>query len=261
MAERLLDRGADPDATWPGDGSPLIVAARAGHLPMVRLLVERGADVEKQVEGDENALIQAAGAGHLDVVRFLVEAGADPDSRVRVRASWRDAGYEDRTPLLMARRGGHRAVERYLMSAGARDGGGPIGAPGAASTWLSIERDGRLLVVPRGVTVEVRGRGNLPFPAGRGTIAVPEDLVVEIGGEAVRDDRSVGDPGERVRLVDRGGRTAWEIHRASSRDLRGEGTRISDRRRVSARIDSSEPTRFYVSVDAAGAVTFFEPET
>jgi len=112
----LLDRGADVDMGVPGDGSALIMAAREGHIDIVRLLLDRGADVERVVSGDENALIQASGSGHVEVVRLLVARGADVNARVW--APTRDAG-EWRTPLRMARRNGHAPVVDFLRSAGA----------------------------------------------------------------------------------------------------------------------------------------------
>jgi ankyrin repeat protein len=42
--ERLLNAGANINCALPGDGSPLIGAARAGQLASVRFLLERGAD-------------------------------------------------------------------------------------------------------------------------------------------------------------------------------------------------------------------------
>ena len=56
----LLDRGAQVNAVVDGDGSPLICAAREGHLDIVRLLLEHGADVNLAGPGDGNPLIMAA---------------------------------------------------------------------------------------------------------------------------------------------------------------------------------------------------------
>jgi beta-lactamase regulating signal transducer with metallopeptidase domain len=78
----LLDAGADPGLGVPGDGSPLIVAAREGHTGIVALLLDRGALIDQVVEGDENALIQASGRGHLPVVQLLVSRGADVNALV-----------------------------------------------------------------------------------------------------------------------------------------------------------------------------------
>lgn len=116
----LLDRGADPNLGVQGDGNPLIMAAREGHLSIVSLLLDRGARIEDIVDGDENALIQASGAGALDVVKLLVARGANVNARVYVEEPYRGAS-EWRTPLSMARRGQHRAVVEFLLSKGARE--------------------------------------------------------------------------------------------------------------------------------------------
>jgi ankyrin repeat protein len=117
----LLDRGADPDLGVPGDGNAIIMAAREGHEDAVTLLLDRRASIDRVVPGDENALIQASGAGQLSVVKLLVSRGADVNARVWVEPdSVRPIG-EWRTPLNMARKGGHSAVVDFLISAGARN--------------------------------------------------------------------------------------------------------------------------------------------
>jgi beta-lactamase regulating signal transducer with metallopeptidase domain len=117
----LLDHGADPDLGVPGDGNAIIMAAREGHGDVVTLLLDRRASIDRVVAGDENALIQASGAGELSVVKLLVSRGADVSARVWVEPdSVRPSG-EWRTPLNMARKRGHSAVVDFLISAGARD--------------------------------------------------------------------------------------------------------------------------------------------
>ncbi len=119
IAQYLLDHGASANQPVPGDGSPLIAAAQRGRLDQVALLVQRGADVNLAVEGDENPLMGAAEGGHLEVVKFLVDNGADIHTRIfneRV-----DGGGEWRTALSQARKNRHAHVLRYLESLGARE--------------------------------------------------------------------------------------------------------------------------------------------
>ena len=48
MVESLLEKGADVEHINSEGNTPLNVAAKNGHLPLVELLLERGADVEMQ---------------------------------------------------------------------------------------------------------------------------------------------------------------------------------------------------------------------
>jgi bla regulator protein blaR1 len=117
----LLDRGGDPNLPVRGDGNPLIMAARKGHIELVALLLDRGAASDQVVPGDENALIQASTNGHLDVVKLLVGHGANVNARVWVDPTpWQPNG-EWRTPLTVARQNRHEAVFAFLLSAGARE--------------------------------------------------------------------------------------------------------------------------------------------
>lgn len=117
----LLDRGADPDRGVPGDGNAIIMAAREGHEDVVGLLLDRGAHIDQVVPGDENALIQASGAGQLSVAKLLVARGADVNARVWIEPDSVRPNGEWRTPLNMARKGRHNAVVDFLLSVGARE--------------------------------------------------------------------------------------------------------------------------------------------
>jgi bla regulator protein blaR1 len=117
----LLDRGADPNLTVPGDGSPLIQAAKRGALDIVELLVRRGADVNLIVPGDENALMNASEQGALDVVQYLVREGANVNERIFADYSGRDGRGEWRTAMSQAAKNGHTNVVEYLKSVGARE--------------------------------------------------------------------------------------------------------------------------------------------
>lgn len=106
---RVVEQGADIDATVRGDGTALIRAAAHGDLAVVDELIRLGADVNRASGGDGNPLIAAAKGGHADVVARLVAAGADVDGVVA----------DDETPLINAARGGHLAVVTYLVEHGA----------------------------------------------------------------------------------------------------------------------------------------------
>jgi hypothetical protein len=117
LVQFLLQQGADPNVASSGDGNPLIMAADEGHTAIVELLLSSGARVNEVVEGDENALIKASGSGHVNVVQLLLSRGADVNARV-----WSgDPDGEWRTALKMARKRGHNSIVQILISAGARE--------------------------------------------------------------------------------------------------------------------------------------------
>jgi len=116
MVEFLLAEGADVNQAAPGDGNALIMASAFGHLDLVTLLIERGAQVDGVVHGDETPLINAARMGRLDVARYLIAQGADVN--LAVIAPTID-GSERRSPLSEARRRGHREIVDLLRDHGA----------------------------------------------------------------------------------------------------------------------------------------------
>lgn len=95
--------------------TPLFVAAKFGHVDLVKELLARGADPtiffyqENGAYTVGTALHHAAAYGHTEVVRVLIAAGADP------------ASYEPyiSTPLHQALRAGNLEIANMLVEAGA----------------------------------------------------------------------------------------------------------------------------------------------
>jgi beta-lactamase regulating signal transducer with metallopeptidase domain len=123
LTSLLLDRGAEPNKAAPGDGNPLIAASAQGHENIVRLLVEHGADVNGYVPGDETPLINAASRGRLAIVKYLVEQGANVNLAFDVKVAFDITAWpgttERRSPLGQAIKFRHDEVAEYLRSAGA----------------------------------------------------------------------------------------------------------------------------------------------
>ncbi len=72
---------AEPREKWlpPGGLTPLLFAAREGHLDCARILVEKGADVNVVDPDGIGAVLSAAINGHYDVAIYLLDKGTDPN--------------------------------------------------------------------------------------------------------------------------------------------------------------------------------------
>ncbi|ADU52308.1 Ankyrin [Thermaerobacter marianensis DSM 12885] len=134
VAGRLLELGADPNATNRWGLVPLHYAARFGHGPVASLLIEWGARPDVKAKGGQTPLDWAIVFGHPDVARLLVERGAqvgpfaaaglgdlqrleawlqtDP-GLLHARNDWKG------TLLHVAALAGQRAAVRWLLDRGA----------------------------------------------------------------------------------------------------------------------------------------------
>ena len=74
-------RGGWPDkgirAVIPGNMSPLMYAAREGHVETARLLLDAGASINEVDKNDITPLFMAISNNHIDMARFLIERGAN----------------------------------------------------------------------------------------------------------------------------------------------------------------------------------------
>ena len=132
-----LDRPAGTNRTDEVGRSPLFLAAKHGHEPLVRFLVtEFGANVNQTDNEQRSPLWMAARNGHDAVVRFLVtEAGANVSQTDDAQ----------RSPLWMAARNGHDAVVRFLATLPNRT---PPAAPRTFAVTLKLrDKDGALQVL------------------------------------------------------------------------------------------------------------------
>jgi ankyrin repeat protein len=112
----LLESGADPDLKV--DHPPLVLAAERGDVATVKALLDHGADVGVMaVPSGTTAPFVAARAGHLEVMREFLNRGYDPNTVVDVAIS---GGRRSRqTALAVAIIEGHPAVVELLLESGA----------------------------------------------------------------------------------------------------------------------------------------------
>jgi len=84
----LLAAGVDPDAPIRHFGEPPVVfAAGAGRVDMLRLLLGAGADLAARSEDGENALAAARRNGRTAAVRFLESVGATARTPAQIKAT------------------------------------------------------------------------------------------------------------------------------------------------------------------------------
>ena len=91
-----------------GGFTPLLFAARVGHVASARLLVAAGADVNETAPDGASALAVAALSGHGAVGAFLLDQGADPSAA--------EGGYAPLHAAILRR---DRTLVEALLSAGA----------------------------------------------------------------------------------------------------------------------------------------------
>ncbi|KAJ8935953.1 hypothetical protein NQ314_012575 [Rhamnusium bicolor] len=110
LAQVLLAMHANvEDRGIKGECTPLMEAASAGHLDIVRLLVAHGADVNAQSTSGNTPLMYGCAGGHTEVVKFLLENGANVE----------DHNENGHTPLMEAASAGHVGLAKILLMHGA----------------------------------------------------------------------------------------------------------------------------------------------
>lgn len=99
MQAQVEDRGQKNDCT------PLMEAASAGHVEIIKLLITHQADVNAQSSTGNTPLMYACAAGHVDSVKALLAAGAAIE----------DHNENGHTPLMEAASAGHVEVAKVSL--------------------------------------------------------------------------------------------------------------------------------------------------
>ena len=111
MVDWLLEQPGVTLEYASNDGlTPLLVAAKWGHLDVVQHLLHRGALLTAKGQGGRNALLEATWGGHTAVVDWLLDQPG-------IMLEDRDKG--GMTPLLVAAWRGHLDVAQHLLQRGA----------------------------------------------------------------------------------------------------------------------------------------------
>jgi ankyrin repeat protein len=110
LVDMFLKHGAIVDLnrpSWQGQ-TPLIAAAGAGRVAIVKVLLDAGAKVNQPDIHKLTPLMHAAHHGHVEVAQALLINGAQPDPRPGKLSA-----------LILAAEGGHDMVMKLLISRGA----------------------------------------------------------------------------------------------------------------------------------------------
>jgi ankyrin repeat protein len=113
VVKMLLDRGVKADARDSNGRSAAHWASVSGHGSVISLLQEYGSDLDSKDVDYMTPLLLAATYGHSDTVLQLIKIGADMEVRDN----------NGRTALQIAAANGHEAAVRVLLEHGANDNG------------------------------------------------------------------------------------------------------------------------------------------
>src|SRR5437764_3415917 len=106
--KRMLDAAFDPNAHDSAGYTPLIAAARAGNVEMIRLLTSRGANpnLADAAVNSWTPLLHAVHKSQPRAIAALLDAGANPN----------DADPHGTTPLMMAAGYGYADIVKTLLA-------------------------------------------------------------------------------------------------------------------------------------------------
>ena len=187
-ARLLVAAGADVNAAAPMGTSTLVVAALSGHGALAAFLLEKGAD-PNAADAGYTALHAAVLRGDLELVKVLMAHGADPNPRLmrgtparRVSADW-TLGHDmiGATPFWLAARFREPALMRVL----AENGADPLAAQGGATAVMAALQGGT-----------TRGRRDIPDRNDEGRLTIDAvqlalDVGVDVNGTTESGDTAL----------------------------------------------------------------------
>ncbi|TID20113.1 ankyrin repeat-containing protein [Venturia nashicola] len=158
IINKLLDDGADINATNTKLSTPLHKAIRLNRIPAQRLLMQRGADIEALRIRWETPVKYAVSHGRLDMLCNLIIAGANPDALTceNKAALHSAAAHED-----------HKILE-VLLDAGCKID--PKTKSGSTPLYMAAQ-NGRIknasILASQGADLDAKRKGRTPIEVAR----------------------------------------------------------------------------------------------
>lgn len=158
-----LAKGAKVD-TKDGNGrTPLMLASKLGHTPLVIIYLDRNANKELKDRNGQSALSHASLNNQLDAVRILLEQGSDPESKAK----------NGKTSLMLAAENGYHEVMGLLLEKGAKpvftleadiENAGESGDLNAnlINAILNHQEEAAIKSIDGGAKPDLRSKANIP---------------------------------------------------------------------------------------------------
>ncbi len=162
-AMSALAKGAKIDCKDGNGRTPLMLASKLGHTPLVIIYLDRNANKELKDANGQSALSHACLNNQLDAVRILLEKDADPESKAK----------NGKTGLMMAAENGYHDVMGLLLEKGAKpvfaldteietaENSGDINA-NLINAILNHQEKDALQAIEAGAKPDHRSKSNLP---------------------------------------------------------------------------------------------------
>jgi ankyrin repeat protein len=174
----LLEAANMSEPAWGARMLPLIHAARAGQLEIVKLLTGKGANIHARTSHGQTALHWAALEGHKEVVTYLLDHGAQPSHQSHL----------GNTPLMLAARMDRPRVVLLLLEHMGGQGLEAICRHEGHTALHLVVYGGRVELVPilldhgaRADTTSRHGTSALQTAVYRGHVEIVKLLVDRLG--------------------------------------------------------------------------------
>ncbi|HMF97102.1 MAG TPA: ankyrin repeat domain-containing protein [Vicinamibacterales bacterium] len=216
--KQLAESGADINARNRHNQTALMLAATAGHKPVVEWLVRRGAALDHAAKYGLSALMLAVIGGHGEIVCVLVDAGADVTLRgsgapgfAGLAALDLAVGRNDREMIDVLATAERRIGNPHFATAGSWDAAQalvafvprvPKATAGAGPPTLRVfVRDHRLRAVPIGERTLEADYGQFVFTQSHRTAEQAQFLALNVSyGPAPQEASILGRPARMYEL-------------------------------------------------------------